>query len=79
MLSELKKHVDSALQDHGNMVVALATDVECNSMHHVDDVPWVEDHKFCLAPNTHDDELVFVDNRANLGNQGTDEDGLHVK
>ena len=78
-LSELKKFVDSALQDHGNMVVALATDVECNEMHDVDDVPWVEDHKFCLAPNTRGDELVLVDNRANLGNQGTDEDGLHVK
>jgi hypothetical protein len=60
-LSELKKFVDSTLQNHGDMVVALATDVECNSMHHVDGAPWLEDHKFCLAPNTHGEEVLFAE------------------
>ena len=61
-LSELKKFVDSALQAHGDLLVALATDIECNSMYHVDDEPWVEDlgngPMFCLAPNTHGEEFA---------------------
>ena len=68
-LSELKKFVDSALQDHGDMVVALATDVECNSMHHVDDDPWVENFGdqslFCLAPDTHGEELASFSTSSN--------------
>ena len=61
-LSELKKFVDSALQNHGDLVVALATDVECNSMFEIDDEPWVEElggrKLFCIAPDSHDEELL---------------------
>ena len=68
-LSELKKFVDSALQDHGDMVVALATDIECNSMHHIDDEPWVEDlgngPMFCLSPDSHGEELASFSTSSN--------------
>lgn len=70
MLSELKKFVDSALQERGNMVVALATDVECNSMFEVDGEPWVEElgevePLFCLAPDTHGEELASFSTSSN--------------
>ena len=68
-LSELKKFVDSALQDRGDMVVALATDIECNSMHHIDGEPWVEDlgngPMFCLAPDSHGEELASFSTSSN--------------
>ena len=51
------------------MVVALATDIECNSMHHIDGEPWVEDlgngPMFCLAPDSHGEELASFSTSSN--------------